>query len=508
MLIFKLTLLHCFFILISSFEEEITETVIKIRGNPKLDDELFHRLKKTYNLKFERQLFDDYYIFSFSNHSLHKRDVSNLIHKNLGQEPLVEWFESQRSLTRLKRDFLVEDFKPIDTLVEKFNRDRYKFFLDDFINRTQPIYSKCQTTRTSFNDPLWTRQWYMNDGCSQGRDSNTTKAWELGYTGQGVVLCIIDDGLETNNSEISHAYEPLASFDFNDNDPNPEPRYDSSDENKHGTRCAGQIVAKPNNSFCGVGVAFGSRIGGIRLLDGRVTDRLEAEALIYSLNNVDIYSASWGPLDDGKTVDGPGELSRQAFLKGITQGRAGKGNIYVWAAGNGGRYQDNCNCDGYTSSIYTITIGGVTQSYKMPNYSEKCAATLASTFSSGNAYEAGIVAPDLHEKCTTRHTGTSASAPIAAGVIALALSANSNLTWRDVQYLMVYTSRRGKLIAEDWAMNGAGRYFSHNYGYGLINGGRMVEAALNWTMVGKQLNRTVVFKNLAQKQDEIYGENF
>ena len=40
---------------------------------------------------------------------------------------------------------------------------------------------------------------------------------------------------------------------------------------------------------------------------------------------------------------------------------------------------------------------------------------------------------DLHGACTARHTGTSASAPMAAGIIALALEANSQLTWRDVQ---------------------------------------------------------------------------
>lgn len=41
----------------------------------------------------------------------------------------------------------------------------------------------------------------------------------------------------------------------------------------------------------------------------------------------------------------------------LFQGRDGKGIIYVWASGNGGSYDDNCNCDGYTSSKYTVSIG-------------------------------------------------------------------------------------------------------------------------------------------------------
>jgi furin len=514
MLFLNLILLNWFFTLINSFEDKPSaETVIKLKKNLRLSNKTFARLERIYNLHFERQLFDDYYIFSFKNHSQHRRDLSYQLHQNLSQDPQIEWFEIQRGLARYKRDFLddyfsskSDIFNPIDMLVEKFNRAKYKLSLDDFAkNNTKALYSKCEASLVSFNDPQWKNQWYMNDGCAQGHDSNITTAWRLGYTGQGIVLSIIDDGLEANHSEIFQNYDPEASFDFNDNDPYPAPRYDTTDENKHGTRCAGQIVAKVNNSRCGVGVAFGSKIGGIRLLDGKVTDRLEAEALIFNIDHIDIFSASWGPVDDGKTLDRPGELSRQAFLKGITQGRQGKGSIYVWAAGNGGRYQDNCNCDGYTSSVYTITIGGVTQSYNMPSYSEKCAAILASTFSSGSVYEAGIVAPDLHDTCTTKHTGTSASAPIAAGVIALALSANANLTWRDVQYLIVYTSSRGMLKADDWSRNGVGRYFSHNYGYGLINGGRMVEAALSWPMVGKQLGCTMYFKKLKQNAKWISG---
>ena len=63
----------------------------------------------------------------------------------------------------------------------------------------------------------------------------------------------------------------------------------------HGTYCAAVIAAEANNSFCGVGVAFRSRVGGVRLLvKKRVMDVNEAKALNYQLGRVDIYSASWG----------------------------------------------------------------------------------------------------------------------------------------------------------------------------------------------------------------------
>ena len=47
-------------------------------------------------------------------------------------------------------------------------------------------------------------------------------------------------------------------------------------------------------------------IAGVRMLDGIVNDAVEARALSLNPNHIDIYSASWGPEDDGKTVDGPG----------------------------------------------------------------------------------------------------------------------------------------------------------------------------------------------------------
>ena len=42
--------------------------------------------------------------------------------------------------------------------------------------------------------------------------------------------------------------------------------------------------------------------------------------------------------------------------EGVRKGRGGKGSIFVWASGNGGKYQDNCNCDGYATSIYTLSV--------------------------------------------------------------------------------------------------------------------------------------------------------
>lgn len=69
--------------------------------------------------------------------------------------------------------------------------------------------------------------------------------------------------------------------------------------------------------MCGVGVAYNARIGGIRMLDGDVTDSVEGSSLSLKSNFIDIYSSSWGPDDDGRTVDGPGSLAKKAFRDGM-----------------------------------------------------------------------------------------------------------------------------------------------------------------------------------------------
>lgn len=108
-------------------------------------------------------------------------------------------------------------------------------------------------------------------------------------------------------------------------------------------------------------ISLYSTYTGIKLLDGTVTDAVEGRSLAYQHQVVDIYSASWGPADNGETVDGPKRLAQEALIRGTTYGRRGRGSLYVWASGNGGSQEDNCNCDGYASSIYTISVGSVSQ---------------------------------------------------------------------------------------------------------------------------------------------------
>ncbi|XP_076443592.1 uncharacterized protein LOC143282043 isoform X2 [Babylonia areolata] len=390
---------------------------------------------------FRGQIMPDYYHFQHRKVSKRSTFPSSYYNRYLAKDPKVKWLEQQVAKKRVKRDI-------------------------------------------EFNDPKWPIMWYLNRG--GGLDMNVKEAWEMGYTGKGVVVTILDDGIEKDHPDLKINYDEQASYDVNGHDPDPQPRYDFSNENRHGTRCAGEVAAQADNFVCSVGVAYNARIGGVRMLDGDVTDSVEAQSLSLNTQHIHIYSASWGPDDDGRTVDGPATLARKAFYDGITKGRGGLGSIFVWASGNGGRDEDNCNCDGYTNSIFTLSISSCTEKGNVPWYSESCSSTLATTYSSGSGAEKQIVTTDLRDACTENHTGTSASAPLAAGLIALALEANPFVTWRDMQHIVVETAKPDNLHAQDWVINGAGKKVSHSFGFGLMDASAMVAVARNWTTVPEQ----------------------
>ena len=53
------------------------------------------------------------------------------------------------------------------------------------------------------------------------------------------------------------------------------------------------------------------------MLKNKVEDSMEAQALEFRREKIDIYSSSWGPVDDGKKMDGPGLLVKKAFEEGV-----------------------------------------------------------------------------------------------------------------------------------------------------------------------------------------------
>ncbi|KAJ3163774.1 Proprotein convertase subtilisin/kexin type 7 [Geranomyces variabilis] len=373
-----------------------------------------------------------------------KRRTPEVVHQEMMEADNVKWFEHQVAKKRAKRQL---DFR-------------------------------------QFPDPLFPRQWHLhNDGSAGGlanQDINVTPVWARGINGNGTTVSVIDDGVLFTHEDLSENWYEAGSYDFNERTTKPLPHNDADD---HGTRCAGEIAAAVNN-VCGVGVAPGVRLAAERLIADSATDAMEAQALNYHFHDIDIYSSSWGPDDDGASLDGPGYLAIAAMEAGVTDGRNGLGNIFVFASGNGGQEGDNCNFDSFANSIHTVSIGAISNTGQMPSYGELCSAHLAVTYSGGNGV--GIVTSDVGEggtKCTDAHSGTSAAAPLASGMIALMLSVRPNLGWRDVQQLIIATAKKNDPDDSAWRTNGAGFHISDKYGFGAMDATLLVEAAETHTLL-------------------------
>ncbi|KAI0548381.1 peptidase S8/S53 domain-containing protein [Xylaria curta] len=352
---------------------------------------------------------------------------------------------------------------------------------DDTADDKALDYQKSVMQTLGISDPIFNEQWHLFNPIQLGHDVNVTGVWLSGVTGKNATVAMVDDGLDMYSNDLKPNYYAFGSWDFNDNRAEPRP---TLDDDKHGTRCAGEVSAA-RNDVCGVGVAYDSKIAGIRILSKQISDADEAAALNYDYQHNQIYSCSWGPPDDGKSMDAPGILIKKAMLNGVQKGRNGLGSIYVFASGNGAQSDDNCNFDGYTNSIYSITVGAIDRKGLHPYYSEKCSAQLVVTYSSGSGD--AIHTTDVGEnQCYNGHGGTSAAAPLAAGIFALALEVRPDLSWRDMQYIALESAVPVDLDSGEWQPTTMGKKYSHTFGYGKIDTYALVEIAKTWKSVKPQ----------------------
>lgn len=335
-----------------------------------------------------------------------------------------------------------------------------------------PDFVRPRDTRFYPDDPWFTAQWYLhNTGQSGGlvfQDVDILSAWGV-YTGLGISIAVVDDGLEIAHEDLSGNLIANRSWDYVDGDSDPTGGW-------HGTSVAGLAAAEGGNSLGITGAAPEAGLIGLRLL-GASTDSNEADALTRELVDTHIYTNSWGPRDGGSVLEGPGPLTEAALQQGANLGRNGRGSIYVWAGGNGGT-SDNANYDGYANSRFTISVAASTNLGTQASYSEEGANHLITAPSSGGTQ--GVISTAVGNSYVDDFGGTSAAAPLVAGIVALMLEANPDLGWRDVRQILAETADPIDWADKDWQTNQAGYAINHKYGFGRINASDAVNAALTW----------------------------
>ncbi|MEZ6196434.1 MAG: S8 family serine peptidase [Planctomycetota bacterium] len=314
-------------------------------------------------------------------------------------------------------------------------------------------------------DPLFGNQWHLlNIGQGAGlpgADLGAVGAWDLSL-GAGTTIAVIDTGVDQNHGDLA---QTALGFD-----PQLGPGVGNGhDVSGHGTRVAGCAAAHGGNGYLVSGVSWQSTIMPIRLLTGSGygTPTEESDCFVHAADNgADVITNSWGP--DGVPFPLPALVD--AALQYVTSnGRNGLGCPVFWAAGNG---NEDVATDGYVSSAYTIAVGATTNFDVRAIYSDFGVALDLVAPSSGGTR--AITTTDLGGSITLMFTGTSASAPQAAGAAALMISANPALTWMQVRDFMRNSAQKVQPLAANYDAAG----HSLTYGYGRLDAHGAVMAAV------------------------------
>ncbi len=357
------------------------------------------------------------------------------------------------------------------------------------VDGATPLLARLHETRFTPDDPLFGNQWHLENtgqgGGTAGVDVKAPTAWDTA-SGTGVVISVIDDGLQHTHPDLAANYVPGVSrnyCDANTDDPAP-----TSSGERHGTAVAGVAAGNGNNALGIAGAAFDASLAGQKLIACGNTDAMEVDALGLFADTIDIYTNSWGPSDSGALTSGPGPATRAAIADNVANGRGGLGSIYLWAGGNGHGDQDNGNYDGYANNRHVIAVGAIENDGTPSWYSEPCACLLVSAPSSGGTR--GIVTTDLigasgydssdytcNDGQGTCFGGTSSATPLVAGVVALILEANPALSWREVMMVLAETATRTGLEQTGWTTNAAGYMVHPRYGFGMVDAAAAVADA-------------------------------
>lgn len=359
-----------------------------------------------------------------------------------------------------------------------------------------------KNTSVSVNDPLYPMQWHLRNtgqwnGATIGEDIHVASIWP-DYTGRGIIVGVVDDGFDVTHPDLTANYRFDLSWDFVNSQ---KGGIAPSSEFEHGTAVAGLIASSAHNGLGGVGVAWNASLIGYRIIDD-VDDRTLAQFFSGATQRaiaagVDILNNSWGPMQSPFDNQLWQSNYMDAALDLVSSGRNGLGIIALFSAGNDREQGGNTNYDPTDNLPYAVIVAasdidGRITDFSTPGASVLVTAPGVSTFTTDLQSDWGVnklagVAGNYADSLQTSFTGTSASAPIASGVVALMLEANPNLGYRDVQEILAYSARRSLFLQDEGSQfnhavnwNGGGLLTSHDFGFGNIDAHHAVRLAETW----------------------------
>ncbi|MBU42852.1 MAG: serine protease [Spirochaetaceae bacterium] len=360
-----------------------------------------------------------------------------------------------------------------------------------------------QANCSTNSDSLFSDQWHLENtgqtSGTSGEDANVSNLWNTGNCGTGVSIAIVSDGLDIDHEDLANNVERGKSHNYSNGGTDP-----GTAGTGLGTAMAGIIAAEPNNKG-GRGVSPYAKLRGFNVSQNRSTTN-DADAMIRGLSEVSVYANGWSePEFSGKFQDSTSEW-RSAIDSGLSLGRNGLGALYFFGSGDGDTVSsfsgiDNSNLNGYTNYHGVMAICGVGHDGVRASFSEQGANLLVCGHSKGNGdigirttdttgaggYNNGSSGSDYSDSNYTKlATGTGTAVAEVAGVTAMMLYANPNLSWRDVRMILARTARKNNSGDSDWTTNGAGLNINHKYGFGVVDANAAVNLARNWISLATQ----------------------
>ena len=327
--------------------------------------------------------------------------------------------------------------------------------------------------RLTPTDPTYGQQWHLNNtggsGGVAGADIAAERAWDFTLA-QGVRVAVIDNGFDVGHLDLAAAV--VAESGFFDTSSTFRQTLTNYPDNAHGTFCAGMVGARHNNGQDGCGSApecelmllapRGDQVGTQATLARTVAyaadPRLEVAGADVSAG-ADVIVSSLGPNGANWALT---TVLENAILFATRRGRRGRGTPIFWASSNGNDV--DIGLDEVVSHSNVIAVGrsrrddleddsarGAQLDFLAPG------VRVVSTASGGG---------------TRTSTGTSYAAPLAAGVGALVLSINPNLTAEDVRRIMRDSCDKIGGVTYD------AQGHHDDYGFGRVNAFRAVVRAM------------------------------